>query len=249
MAPEAEGLSSSAYCREMGGGAGGAGLSARNFPHQCQEAGPGPRCSHGNHMRTESPPGLAWNLVWPLLHCGRTRANSYGTLVSGCLAPDSTPRSGRATFWPVGSSVHPPARPAELGPREQEQNPRLSLGSWEEGDGDLGGKALPGAGWAGQGGRCWAREGSLVLPNGLHADGSGMLQAGGGQAAGTPGWAGGVKMGTEKRQKQSQDLGPSCPEVLQRQPERIWFLRELGGLWPSERGRELPLASGSICLP
>lgn len=39
----------------------------------------------------------------------------------------------------------------------------------------------------------------MVLPNGLHADGSGMLQAGGGQAAGTPGWAGNVRVWGDRR--------------------------------------------------
>lgn len=220
MIPEAEGLSSSTYCREMGG------LSARNFTQQCQKAGLGPQCSHGNHMRTECPPGPAWNLVRPpTLHCGRTRTNSYGTLVSGCLAPDSTPRSGRATFWPAGSFVHVPTRPAELGwggrgtGTEAQAKPELLGGGT---DGNLNSKALPGTSWAGQVEDARPRRGAWYFPTAcMRMARACYRQAAGRQQAPQDGRAMLGCGGTGERKRESQDLGPSCPEeMLQRQPER-----------------------------
>lgn len=52
----------------------------------------------------------------------------------------------------------------------------------------------------------------MVLPNGLHADGLGMLQADSRQAAGTPGWAGSVRVWDDRRKTEKQPgLGTQLP--------------------------------------
>lgn len=56
------------------------------------------------------------------------------------------------------------------------------------------------------------RGGSLVLPNGLHADHLGMLQADSRQAAGTPGRAGRVRVRDDRRKTENEPrLGTKLP--------------------------------------
>lgn len=52
----------------------------------------------------------------------------------------------------------------------------------------------------------------MVLPNGLHADGSGMLQADSRQAAGTPGREGSVRVRDDRRKTEKEPrLGTQLP--------------------------------------
>lgn len=62
----------------------------------------------------------------------------------------------------------------------------------------------------------------MVLPNGLHADSSGMLQADSRQAAGTPGRAGSVRVRDDRRKtdRRSQDLDPAAQRRCCRDSQR-----------------------------
>lgn len=122
--------------------------------------------------------------------------------------PSSMSGSWRATLWPEGSSMSLQAWPAELGPTGQGQDPRLGL--CPSGEGVQGTSGTWGVG-AGTG-----REfGSFQKPACGQLGHATGRRAGSGQAAGTPGWAGGVRGQEGKRQTDgSQDLEPSRPEEM-----------------------------------
>lgn len=189
---------------------------------QCQEAGPGQQCSHRNHMRTECPPGPAWNLVWPpTLHCVQTRANSYGTLASGCLAQipllgQGGPSSGQLAHLCISQ---PGLQNWCQGSRTQAKPEFLGRGI----DRDLDGKALPGASWAGQGEDAGPGRGAWYVPMACMRTAWACYRQAAGRQQAPQDWRAVLGCGGDREtQKKSQDLGPSCPEeVLHRQPERI----------------------------
>ena len=156
-----------------------------------------------DHTRQECPLGSARALaLWAALTLAGPPwgESGQGTQASSCLAQHSVSGSGRAALWPAGSSVSLPAWPAELRPTSQGQDPRLGL--CPPGEGIQ--VAQPLQGPAGRGGQGLGQAASLVLSRSLHADSSGMLQAGrqagSGQAAGTPGRAGGIRGREGRRQ-------------------------------------------------
>lgn len=110
------------------------------------ESRPGATVLTWEPHKTECPPGPAWNLVWPpTLNCGQTRANSYGTLVSGCLA--QIPLLGQGGP-PSSQLAHLCMSQPGLQNWDQGGRNRSLLGGGI--DGNLNGKALLGTSWAGQ---------------------------------------------------------------------------------------------------
>lgn len=89
-------------------------------------------------------------------------------------------------------------------------------------DGNLNSKALPGTGWAGQVEDAGPRRGAWYFPTAcMRMARACYRQAAGRQQAPQDGRAMLGCGGTGERKRESQDLGPSCPEeMLQRQPER-----------------------------